>query len=105
MVILWKIGSRSTKKWKGTEEVKEQRMWYEKRGGNEEWKMQEGEDETKKRKWRTNGVEKRKRRGEDGGGRREYDQMWEGREEETGEKVEKKERNRTGRKRRSDNVQ
>lgn len=78
---------------------------YKKRRGNEKWKMQEGEDETEKRDWRTNRDEKRKRRGEDGGGRREYDRIYEGREEETGEKVEKKERYRTGRKWRSDNVQ
>lgn len=38
--------------------------------------MQEGEDETEKRDWRTNRDEKRKRRGEDGGGRREYDQIY-----------------------------
>lgn len=45
-----KTGSRSTKKRKEGEEVKEQRMQYKKRRGNEKWKMQEGEDETEKRK-------------------------------------------------------
>lgn len=43
-----KTGSRSTKKRKEGEEVKEQRMQYKKRRGNEKWKMQEGEDEMKR---------------------------------------------------------